>query len=104
MDISIAGATLLATLFPISLLILTVEARSAGPYRGTPAARRTWETIHELGVVGAILGTVICAVAVCSDETVNNPWAQVVFGCGLYQLAAVAIVSTRLLRNIERGA
>jgi ABC-type sulfate transport system permease component len=103
MNISEAGASLLATLFPISLLILIVEARSAGPYTGRRGVRLFWETLHELGVAGAIISTLVCAVAVCSGIRVSGFWFQVVLVAGIYQLAAVTIVAVRLVRGIERG-
>ncbi|WP_144755350.1 hypothetical protein [Curtobacterium pusillum] len=113
MTISIEGASLLATLFPISMLVLLVEARAAGGVAGPEwkrgdgfrawrawilSFRNFWETITALSPIAALGGTVICAVAVCVPARINEDWSVWVAVCGGYQVVAVFFAINRLIR------
>lgn len=113
MTISVAGASLLATLFPISMVLLLVEARAAGGVAGPewkrgdgPRAwlawltsfRNFWETLTALSPIAALAGTVICTVAVCIPARVSEEWALWVAICGGYQVVATFFALNRLIR------
>ena len=116
MSISIGGASLLATLFPISLLIVVVEARAVGGVRGPSytrgqgarayrrwlfSARNNWQTINALAVPSAISGTVVCAWHVCTDSPIRGMTVWVL-STAAYQVIAVTMVSLRLLTQLDR--
>jgi hypothetical protein len=111
-NISVGGAALLATLFPISLLFLLVEARAAGGVPGPEwkrgdgirawrqwlvSYRNLWETITALSPLAALVGTVVCAVAVCVPTELEGGWSLCVSVCGIYQVIATFMVINRLI-------
>lgn len=112
MNISVGGAALLATLFPISLLFLLVEARAAGGVAGPEwsrgdgfrawrrwlfSYRNFWETVTALSPLAALIGTVVCAVAVCIPAKLESGWSLCVSVCGIYQVVATFLVMNRLI-------
>jgi hypothetical protein len=118
MTISVEGAALLATLFPISLLFLLVEARAAGGVAGPNwrrgqgfrawrrwlfSFRNFWETLTALSPLAALGGTVICAIAVCAPARIDEKWSLVVTICGIYQIVATFFVMNRLSRVMAQA-
>jgi hypothetical protein len=115
LTISLDGASLLATLFPVGLLIVAVEARGAGPLKGPgysrgdgwrayvrwlTSSRNTIETLFVLAVSYQLFATVVCVVHVCASTPIESPWAMYVAIAGVIGLLGVFVALGRLLRGL----
>ena len=82
--ISESGAALVATVYPIGLLIVTVNRRRLKPSplqkgkRFRNVARVCIEVAHSIAVVGAVASVMICVVAVAAGIPIHNPWYTLV--------------------------
>lgn len=110
--ISIAGAALLATIFPIGILIVAVEARQlrrinvppGDPYKSRQAYWanvRSWgnfvATVNVMGVMWPLWATVMCTVAVCTDKPMTGQAVVVVMVAAAFSIAAVFLNLVRLV-------
>lgn len=110
------GAALLATLFPIGVLILAVNARDlkklplrkkgesklriknrSSYFRTIYSYRNFLQTFIVLGTTWGLFGTVVCAWSVCIGEIVR-PWTStIVIPAAVFQGVAVFLVISRLV-------
>jgi hypothetical protein len=76
--ISDAGAALIATVYPIGLLVVTVNRRDLAPNPPTKQWIRLFrafiETVRGLAIIGAVVSVIGCVIAVSMDVPIRNPW------------------------------
>jgi hypothetical protein len=91
--ISIQGASLIATLYPIALLVIGVESRGlpnlVPPYRWAIYASRVAAVLVLIAVWVSIASIVVCVVAVASGKPISGATATFVAVSG-YLLASAA--------------
>lgn len=103
---------MLATIFPIGILIVAVEARQlrvvkappGDPYRSRRAYWtniRSWSnflaTVSVMGVMWPLGATILCTIAVCEDRPVRGGAVVLVVVAAIFSVAAVGLTLIRFI-------
>jgi cytochrome c biogenesis protein CcdA len=111
--ISVAAATLIATVYPIGVLVIAVESRTNRPLSNPRVLLRVLNVIFGFvqvaAVTGAMLSTAFCVNAVILDKVIEGTAGVIVVASGFgLQLVATGVLinlvyeKIGLIRWIER--
>lgn len=105
MYISQAGAALIATVYPIGLLIVAVNRRDVKPGNRPRGwilkVRVIVETIRNIAVIGAVVSVIACVFAVSMDFPIRNPFY--VLGVALSGIV-IGVSSLSVLQDLAFSA